>query len=156
MTSLRNSRAAGPGWRAIAILTLGMGCAVVVSWYAFVLPFGPLKDTFGLDPVSMLRPARLGIYALQFMLVAAVGFTMARSWLSGLSMVALARSFALAWVLQGVVLTIIGEPLVANELDPNVAWYYWLVATAGPLQPAAAFLGGWLAIRSRPASRVDA
>ena len=155
MTPSHQPRDTSPGWRAIAILTLGMGFAVVVSWYAFALPFGPLTDSFGLDPASLLRPGRLGIYALQFALVAAFGFVMARSWLSGLSTTALARSFALAWLLEGVVLTIIGEPLVANELDPIVAWHYWLVATAGPLQPAAAFIGGWLALRSRAATRVD-
>jgi hypothetical protein len=41
-----------------------------------------------------------------------------------------------------------GAPLVANELDPEIAWYYWLVATAGPIQPAVAFSGGWLGLRS--------
>jgi hypothetical protein len=41
-----------------------------------------------------------------------------------------------------------GAPLVANELDPEIARSYWLVATAGPIQPAVAFSGGWLGLRS--------
>ena len=67
----------------------------------------------------------------------------------------LAGTLVAAWVGEGVVLTILGAPLVANELDPEIAWYYWLVATAGPLQPIAGIGGAWVGIRARPGSRVS-
>jgi hypothetical protein len=132
-----------PSWRALVALTLGMGIAVAISWFAVALPFG-LVDSFGLDLESMTRPRRLAIYALQVALVAGIGFAAGGRWLSGLSVRALAASVVLAWLLEGVVLTIIGDPLVANEIDPGRAWYYWLVATAGPLQPIAAFGAAWI------------
>ena len=34
---------------------------------------------------------------------------------------------------------------VANELTPVVAWYYWLLATGGPMQPIALAIGALLA-----------
>ncbi len=129
-----------------------MGIAVVISWMTFALPFGPLSDSFGLDPESLIRPRRLGIYATQFTLVAVLGFVVGSRWLPGVRAPALASGFALGWVLEGVVLTVIGAPLVANEIAPDRAWYYWLVATAGPLQPVVAFLSAWLG--QRASSRV--
>jgi hypothetical protein len=48
---------------------------------------------------------------------------------------------------------VIGEPIVANELDPAIAWYYWLAATAGPLQPVVAFSAGWLGLPHARESR---
>jgi hypothetical protein len=48
------------------------------------------------------------------------------------------------------VLTLIGGNFVANELDPEIAWYYWLAATAGPLQPMVGIVGAWVGIRARP------
>lgn len=140
-------------WRSVAILTMGMGTAVAASWLAVVLPFG-LVDSFGLDPESMTRPRRLAVYALQFVLVGGIGYAAGRRWPLGRSVSPLAGTLALAWVLEGVVLTVIGARLVANEITPDRAWYFWLVATAGPLHPAMAFLGSW--IGHRAASRANA
>ena len=56
-----------------------------------------------------------------------------------------------AWLFEGDTLTIIAAPFVANELDPEIAWYYWLAATAGPIQPAVAFVAMWRG--ASPASR---
>jgi hypothetical protein len=56
------------------------------------------------------------------------------------------------WIGEGIVLTLIGG-LIANELNPLNAWWFWLVATAGPMQPLVAILGGWVGRRQsvRPA-----
>jgi hypothetical protein len=147
VTSSEHLHTHRPGWRALVALTLGLGIAVAISWFAVALPFG-LVDSFGLDLESMTRPRRLAIYALQVALVAGIGFAAGGRWLSGLSVRALAATVVLAWVLEGAVLTIIGDPLVANEIDPDRAWYYWLVATAGPLQPIAAFGAAWVGHRA--------
>ena len=130
-------------WRDVAILTLGMGVAVTVSWFAF----GRI-DSYSLDPPSMVRPARLLVYATQFLLIAALMLSLARGPLRHASTRTLAISVLAAWLGQGIVLTLIGAPLVANELDPEIAWYYWLVATAGPIQPMVAFGVGWLGVRA--------
>ncbi|HEX7196972.1 MAG TPA: hypothetical protein VF364_09105, partial [Candidatus Limnocylindria bacterium] len=92
---------------------------------------------------------RLAVYGSQFVLVAALLAWQARRRLRGTSPGMLAVLVTAAWLGEGAVLTVIGEPLVANELDPEIAWYFWLVATAGPLQPAVAFAGGWLGLRGR-------
>ena len=126
----------------VAILTLGMGLAVTVSWFAF-----GRVDSYSLDPAAMVTPSRLLVYGSQLLLVAAFLYWQARGRLRGASPALLAVLVTAAWLGEGVVLTIIGEPLVANELDPEIAWYFWLVATAGPLQPSAAFAGGWLGQR---------
>jgi hypothetical protein len=87
------------------------------------------------------------MYGTQFLLVAALMFSLTRGPFRHASMRALAISVVAAWLGQGIVLIVIGAPLVANELDPEIAWYYWLVATAGPLQPMVAFVAGWLGLR---------
>jgi hypothetical protein len=103
----------------------------------------------------MLTQRRLWIYGSQFVLIGGFLYALTRTRLQGLSTVTLWASVTTAWLFEGVVLTVIGEPLVANELDPHVAWYFWLVATAGPLQPVAAFAGGRLGLRhARTAERV--
>ena len=129
-------------WFSVIVMTLGMGIAVTISWFAF-----GRGDSFGLEPIDLLTQRRLWIYGSQFVLIGGFLYALARTWLRALSAVSLWASVTAAWLLEGVVLTVIGEPLVANELDPEVAWYFWLVATAGPLQPVAAFVGGWLGLR---------
>ncbi|MGH2402551.1 MAG: hypothetical protein ACRDE6_07540 [Candidatus Limnocylindria bacterium] len=126
----------------VTILMLGMGAAVAVSWFAF-----GRVDSYSLEPAAMLTPSRLLVYGSQFLLVGALLFWQARGQLRGVSPAMLAVLVTAAWLGEGAVLTVIGEPLVANELDPEIAWYFWLVATAGPLQPAAAFIGGLLGQR---------
>lgn len=128
-------------WATVAVLTLGMGIAVTISWFAF-----GRGDPLGLEPEHMLTLRRLTIYGSQFLAVGAFVFTLVRTRLTAWSPVTLWAAVTSAWLLEGVVLTVIG-PVVANELTPAVAWYFWLVATAGPLQPVAAFVGGWLGLR---------
>jgi hypothetical protein len=129
-------------WSSVIVMTLGMGLAVTVSWFGF-----GRGDSYGLEPLDVLTQRRLWIYGSQFLLIGGFLHALTRTRLKGLSAVTLWASVTSAWLLEGVVLTVIGAPLVANELDPHVAWYFWLVATAGPLQPVAAFVGGWLALR---------
>ena len=133
----------GVRWRDVAILTLGMGIAVTISWFGF-----GRMDSYSLDPSAMVRPTRLLVYVTQFLLVAVLMFSLARGPMRQASMRTLAISVVVAWLGQGIVLTLIGAPLVANELDPEIAWYYWLVATAGPLQPAVGFVSGWFGLRT--------
>lgn len=128
---------------ASAIALLGMGTAVAASWLAI----GIRGDSFGLDPASLLRPSRLAIYAIQLLLVGLIGYGLARASLPDASIAALAAIMAAAWVGEGLVLTAVGRWLVANEINPLNAWYFWLVATAGPIQPLVATLGGVLGRR---------
>lgn len=129
-------------WPSVAATTLFMGIAVTISWMAF-----GRGDPYGLGPDDMLTQQRLWIYGSQFLLIGAGLYALARTWFRRWSAVTLLASVTLAWLLQGLLLTVLGERLVANELDPPIAWYFWLVATAGPLQPIAAFVGGWLGLR---------
>lgn len=135
-------------WTDVAVLTVGMGVAVTISWSAF---FRQL-DSYSLDLPAMVRPVRLMVYGSQFLLVGAMVFWLARGPFRDRSFGMLAGTLVAAWVGEGVLLTILGAPLVANELDPEIAWYYWLVATAGPLQPIAGIVGAWVGIRPRPGS----
>lgn len=45
-----------------------------------------------------------------------------------------------SWIGEVVVLTL-GGSILANELVPTVAWFYWLIGTGGPMQPIAAIVG---------------
>lgn len=49
-----------------------------------------------------------------------------------------------AWFGQYLVLA---SGVLADEFTPLNAIFYWLLATGGPIQPAAAILGGWLGLR---------
>jgi hypothetical protein len=142
MTQEPDPRSVEFRWSNVIVMTLGMGLAVTVSWFAF-----GRGDTYGLEPLDVLTQRRLWIYGSQFVVIGAFLYALTRTRLQAVSAVTLWASVTSAWLLEGVVLTVIGAPLVANELDPHVAWYFWLVATAGPLQPVAAFVGGWLGLR---------
>jgi hypothetical protein len=133
----------GLGWSTLVILTLGMGAATATSWSLF---FRSL-DSYGIGPAEIVQPARLAVYATQLGLVGLLLYALARWRFRRMTGTTLAVAVGAAWLLEGVVLTVVGEPLVANELDPSIAWYYWLAATAGPLQPAVAFVGGWFGLR---------
>jgi hypothetical protein len=126
----------------IGLLTLGMGTAVTISWLAFAARI----QVYDFSPTTIFSVSRMAAYGTQFLLVAALVYVVARRRLPGVSFGSLIGIVTAAWVGEGLVLTIIGEPLVANELDPSVAWWYWLVATAGPLQPVAGVIGGWLGV----------
>lgn len=130
----------------IAILTLGMGVAVAVGWFVSALVFGGL-ESYSLAPVELVTPQRLLAYGTEFLIGGAFVYWQAHSRLRGVASATLAVLVIAAWLGEGLVLIVIGEPIVANELDPEIAWYYWLVATAGPLQPAAASAAGWLGLR---------
>jgi hypothetical protein len=142
MTQEPDPRSVEFRWSNVIAMTLGMGLAVTVSWFAF-----GRGDSYGLEPLDVLTQRRLWIYGSQFVVIGAFLYALTRTRLQAVSAVTLWASVTSAWLLEGVVLTVIGAPLVANELDPHVAWYFWLVATAGPLQPVAAFVGGWLGLR---------
>jgi hypothetical protein len=122
----------------IALATLALGIAVTASWFAV----GRGAAYVGLDPESMTRPSRLVIYGVQFVLIALIGYALARTRLREEPMRTVALVMVAAWIGEGIVLSVAGG-LVANELGPFNGWYFWLVATAGPLQPLVAVLGAW-------------
>ena len=130
-------------WPGILLLTLGLGLAVAISWMTFFRLHPPL----GLDAPSFVHPVRLAILGTQVALVGGFGYALGRSWLRATAPSGLGIAVAAAWLLEGLILTAIGEPLVANEINPLNAWYFWLVATGGPVQPMAAFAGGALGLR---------
>ena len=127
----------------VGLLTLGLGLAVAISWFTFAARI----QTYDLAPTTVLTPSRLAVYGSQFLLAGGFVHVVARRRLRGASLRALIAIVTAAWVGEGIVLTVIGEPLVANELDPAIAWWYWLVATAGPLQPVAGVVGGLIGLR---------
>lgn len=133
----------------VALLTLGMGLAVTISWFAFAARV----QVYDFAPETVFTPARLAVYGSQFLMVAAIGYVVARRRMRGLTTRALVVIVTAAWIGEGLVLTLIGEPLVANELNPTIAWWYWLVATAGPLQPMAGVVGGSPGLRHANRSR---
>jgi hypothetical protein len=128
---------------ALALLTLALGMTVAVSW----MVFGGTAAFRGPDRV--LAESWPAIYGSQALLAALVGLVLARTR-GDLGRWELAMLIAGAWLGELAVLTL-GGTLLANELDPNVAWFFWLMGTGGPIQPAAAVLGaliGWLAFRA--------
>lgn len=144
MSDEHGSKATAFRWATVAVLMLGMGIAVTISWFAF-----GRGDPYGLEPHHTLTLRRLTIYGSQFLAVGAFVFILVRTRLGAWSPVTLWAAVTSAWLLEGIVLTVMGT-VVANELSPIVAWYFWLVATGGPLQPVAAFVGGWLGLRVAP------
>lgn len=127
----------------IATLTVALGATVALAWLAF----GGSASFRG--PIRALEESWPLIYGGQALFAAAVGFVAGRpivetyGWWRG-SVVAILA----AWVGEWVVLFFAGT-LFAGELVPQVAWFYWLIGTGGPLQPAAALAGVWLASRRR-------
>ncbi|HEX6129708.1 MAG TPA: hypothetical protein VF071_11870 [Candidatus Limnocylindria bacterium] len=83
------------------------------------------------------------IYGSQALLAALVGVWVGRRapGVSGMAALLLA-----AWLGELAALTLFGN-LLANEIDPEVAWVFWWMGTCGPLQPLAALLGA-LVVRS--------
>ncbi len=61
-------------WSTVGILTLGMGIAVAVSWFAFFR----LLDSYGPELDAMVRPARLAVYATQFGMIVPYAYLLAR------------------------------------------------------------------------------
>jgi hypothetical protein len=129
---------------AATLLTLALGATVAVSW----LVVGGSVAFRG--PIPALSEMWLPLYALQAVLAAMVGFAASRfTGGRGLDVVVLVGA---AWVGEYVVL-FFGGRLFAGELVPDVAGFYWLIGTGGPVQPIAAVLGGWLALRRQSSRR---
>jgi hypothetical protein len=141
-------RADGSGHRAvhamrsIAVLTLLFGVVVATSW----LPFG--RRAFGGAPEAVLASAWPLVYGPLVLLTAGIGFGYAQrrrpTWRRAAGVV------IGAWLGELVVLSLAGG-LLANEIGPLNAWFYWLLATGGPLQPAAGLLGVLVALGTRRA-----
>jgi hypothetical protein len=131
--------------RTVAVLvqlTLVLGLTVAVSWLAF-----GGRGSFN-GPDRVLRDSWPLIYGSQAVMAAIGLLIFARREIAELGLRRLGALVVGAWLGELLALTL-GGNLLANELDPNVAWFYWLMGTGGPLQPAAAFAGGLLGIRLR-------
>lgn len=98
--------------------------------------------------MRVLADRWLLIYASQALLAGLVGFALAnrapRTSMDGMGLVV-----AVAWIGEGLVLTL-GGTLLANELVPAVAWFYWLIGTGGVVQPVAAVVGAGIGRTSAP------
>ena len=129
--------------RTLVLLTLALGTTVAASW----LVFGG-RAAFG-GPDRVLEQSWPAIYGSQALLAALYGLWVGRVEPSRVWMLTLVTG---AWLGELLALTL-GGNLLANELDPPVAWFYWWMATGGPLQPVAASAGGllgWWLLRSDP------
>jgi hypothetical protein len=127
---------------AVALLTLVLGMTVAASW----LLFGGKAAFQGPDRV--LRESWPAIYGFQSALAAISLFVFARRQARAIGARRLSLLVVGAWLGELLVLTA-GGTLLANELDPEFAWFYWLIGTGGPIQPAAAAIGGFLGLHSR-------
>jgi hypothetical protein len=116
----------------VLALTLVLGATVATSW----LLFGGGAAFQG--PHRVLARAWPAIYASQALLAALVGIRLSRHVAAWPAIVAIVIS---AWLGELVALTLFGS-LLANEIDPEVAYVFWWMGTGGPLQPAAVVLGG--------------
>lgn len=127
---------------ALALLTLVLGTTVALSW----LIFGG-RGAF-LGPIRVLRESWPAIYGFQAALAAIALFLFARRQAATLRPSRLVLLVVGAWLGELLVLTA-GGTLLANELDPEFAWFYWLIGTGAPIQPAAAAIGGLLGMSGR-------
>ncbi len=137
------SRVHPAGLRTLVLLTLALGTTVAASW----LVFGG-RAAFG-GPARVLEQSWPAIYGSQALLAALCGLWVGRIEPSAVRMLTLVFG---AWLGELLALTL-GGNLLANELDPPVAWFYWWMATGGPLHPVAASVGGllgWSLLRSDP------
>jgi hypothetical protein len=123
-----------PTWARVALLTLGLGMTVALSWFSV----GGSAAYRG--PMPILRELWLPLFGLESVLAAVGTYGLAR-WLGVDSLRTLVILVVAAWFGELVVLTVAGT-IFANELGPTVAWFYWLIGTGGPVQPLAAIVGG--------------
>lgn len=114
------------------VATLALGATVAVSW----IGFGGTDAWQGPDRV--LERSWAGIYGSQALLAALIGHRLSPRIPSLLGLVAVVTG---AWLGELVALTLFGN-LLANEIDPTVAWVFWWMGTGGPVQPVAAVVGG--------------
>lgn len=128
---------------AIPVLTLLMGMTVAASW----MTFGRRAVQAG--PLPVLEASWPLIYGSQVLLVGAVTLLVVHRSRRLNAPGRLALLVIGGWLGELVVLTALGGVVLANEINPGNAWWFWWWATAGPIQPAAAFAGGLLGIRLR-------
>jgi hypothetical protein len=118
-------------------LTFVLGCTTALAFYL-------VGGQVALNGPYVVGYAWPIIYPLEATFVAAivggVAFLFARSLDRG-SVLLLALA---AWIGEYFVLA---SGVFADELNPVNSVFYWLLATGGPMQPIAATLGGWLALR---------
>ena len=124
----------------VAGLTVALGGTVAVSWFAF----GGSASFRG--PVRALEEAWPAIYGGQALFAAALGFVVARPLTNAFGRRGAAFAVLAAWIGEFVVL-FFGGTLFAGELVPQVAWFYWFIGTAGPMQPITALVGLWIGSR---------
>ena len=125
----------------VSLATLALGAPVGASWVVF----GGTDAWRG--PERVLERSWPAIYGSQALLAAIVGLRLSRYPARWLAIVAIVIG---AWLGELLALTLFGS-LLANEIDPEVAYIFWWMGTGGPLQPAAAVLGAaiGLGLRSR-------
>jgi hypothetical protein len=124
----------------VGLLTLALGGTVAVAWLAF----GGSASFRG--PIRALEDGWPLIYGGEAVFAAIVGFVAARSLVDVFGRRGAMAAILAAWVGEFVVL-LVGGRLIAGELLPEFSWFYWVIGTAGPLQPIAALLGLWLGAR---------
>lgn len=122
----------------VPILTVALGFSLA---FAYFLVGGQLALR---GPYALARSWPL-IYPLMALFAAVVGATFGR--LSGRRLTAgsIALLVLLGWIGEYFVLA---SRILADELDPVSSLGFWVMATGGPLQPAAAVLGAWLGRRT--------
>ena len=126
-------------WVALPLLTLGLGATVAASWFIV----GGSAAYRG--PLPVVRDLWLPLYGMQGLLAAGGTFWFARH-AAPISSFALVALIVGAWVGEWLVL-LLGNTLFLGDPVLEFASFYWFVGTGGPVQPAAAALGGLLALR---------
>ena len=127
----------------VLALTLILGATVAISWLAF----GGSAAFRG--PIRALEDAWPLIYGSQALFAAVVGFVAAPFLARAFGRRGAVLAILAAWVGEFFVL-FFGGTLFAGELVPEVAWFYWIIGTAGPLQPIAALVGASVTSRRPP------
>lgn len=121
----------------IPALTLLLGVATAIAFYA-------VGGGLALQGPYVLWQSWPLIYVAEGALVAAVLFVTVRLSRNILDLPKVALLVIAAWFGEYLVLA---SGILADELNPGNAVFYWLLATGGPVQPAAAFVGSWLGLR---------
>jgi hypothetical protein len=122
-----------------SVLTFALGTATAVAFFL-------VGSQLALNGTYVVTRSWPSIYSLEALFVGAIMFVITRLLRDRLSSRRLLAMVLAAWLGQYLVLA---SGLLADELNPMNALGYWLLATGGPLQPAAAFIGGWFGLRPR-------
>jgi hypothetical protein len=121
------------------VLTFVLGTTTALAFYL-------VGGTLALRGPFVLYQSWPLIYLLEAVFVAAVMFVVGRLFIDRLTNRTLVAIVLAAWIGQYLFLA---SRVLADELNPLSAGWFWLLATGGPLQPAAAFVGGWFGLRPR-------